>query len=40
MLTMLMVVVAAAYTIVRPFLDQLLGRKAASLEDKGAASSG
>ena len=40
MLTVLMVVVAAAYTLVRPFLDQLLGREAASVEEKGAARSG
>jgi len=37
---MLMVVVAAAYTLLRPFLDQLLGREAAPFEDKGAARSG
>jgi hypothetical protein len=36
MLTALMVVVAAAYMLLRPFLDQLLGREAASAEEKGA----
>jgi uncharacterized membrane protein len=36
LLTVALVVGAAAYTIVRPFLDQLLGREAASVEDEGA----
>jgi hypothetical protein len=36
LLTVAMVVGAAAYTIVRPFIDQLLGREAASIEEKGA----
>jgi uncharacterized membrane protein len=37
MLTVLMVVLAAAYTITKPFLDQLLGRESASMEEKGGA---
>jgi hypothetical protein len=36
LLTVAMVVAAAAYTIVRPFIDQLMGREAASIEEKGA----
>lgn len=36
LLTVALVVGAAAYTMVRPFLDQLLGREAASVEDEGA----
>ena len=36
LLTVGMVVAAAAYTIVKPFVDQLLGRQAASVEDEGA----
>ncbi len=37
MLTVLLVVLAAAYTMAKPFLDQLLGREAASMEEKGGA---
>ena len=37
MLTVLMVVLAAAYTIAKPFLDQLMGRESASMEEKGGA---
>jgi uncharacterized membrane protein len=36
LLTVLLVVGAAAYTMVRPFLDQLLGRESASIEEEGA----
>jgi uncharacterized membrane protein len=36
LLTMFLVVSAAAYTLLKPFLDQLLGREAASAEEKGA----
>jgi hypothetical protein len=36
LLTVALVVGAAAYTIVKPFLDQLLGREAASIEEEGA----
>jgi hypothetical protein len=36
LLTVAMVVGAAAYTIVRPFLDKLLGREAATVEEEGA----
>ena len=36
LLTVALVVGAAAYTIVKPFADQLLGREAASIEEKGA----
>jgi hypothetical protein len=36
MLTVLMVVVAAAYTMLKPFLDQLMGREAAPAEERGA----
>jgi hypothetical protein len=36
LLTAALVVGAAAYTIVKPFLDQLLGREAASVEEEGA----
>lgn len=36
MLTAFMVVVAAAYMLLKPFLDQLLGREAAGVEEKGA----
>jgi uncharacterized membrane protein len=36
LLTVALVVGAAAYTMVRPFLDQLLGREVASVEDEGA----
>jgi hypothetical protein len=33
MLTVLMAVLAAAYTIAKPFLDQMLGREAASADE-------
>jgi uncharacterized membrane protein len=36
MLTVGLVVAAAAYMLVKPFLDQLLGREAAPLEERGA----
>ena len=36
LLTVAMVVGAAAYVIVKPFLDRLLGREPASVEDEGA----
>jgi uncharacterized membrane protein len=36
LLTVAMVVTAAAYTLLKPFLNQLLGREAAPVEDKGA----
>jgi hypothetical protein len=36
LLTVAMVVGAAAITLLKPFLNQLLGREAAPLEDKGA----
>jgi uncharacterized membrane protein len=36
LLTVALVVGAAAYTIVKPFLDQLLGREAATVEERGA----
>ena len=35
MVTLLMVVLAAAYTIAKPFLHQMLGRGAAPMDDKG-----
>jgi hypothetical protein len=35
LLTLLMVVVAAAYVAIKPFIDQLLGREAAGVEEKG-----
>jgi hypothetical protein len=35
MLTVLMTVGAAAYVMVKPFIDQLLGREAAPSEEKG-----
>jgi uncharacterized membrane protein len=38
LLTVVMVVGAATYTIVKPFLDQLLGRKAGPIEEQGARS--
>ena len=37
LLTVLLVVMAAAYTMAKPFIDQLLGREAASMEEKGGA---
>jgi hypothetical protein len=36
LLTMFLVVGAAAYMLIKPFLDQLLGREAASFEERGA----
>jgi cytochrome c oxidase assembly factor CtaG len=36
MLTALMVVMAAAYMIAKPHLDQLMGRQAATDDEKGA----
>jgi hypothetical protein len=36
LLTVALVVGAAAYVIVKPFLDQLLGREAATAEERGA----
>jgi hypothetical protein len=36
LLTGFLVVAAAAYTLLKPFLDQLLGREAASAEERGA----
>ena len=37
MLTVLIVVLAAGYTMAKPFIDQLLGRESASMEEKGGA---
>jgi uncharacterized membrane protein len=36
LLTVAMVVSAAAYAIVKPYVDQLLGREVATIEDEGA----
>jgi uncharacterized membrane protein len=36
LLTAAMVVGAAAYTMVKPFLDRMLGREVASIEEEGA----
>jgi hypothetical protein len=36
LLTVFLVVNAAAYVIVKPFIDRLLGREAASVDDEGA----
>ena len=36
MLTAFMVVCAAAYMLVKPYLDQLMGREAAPMEERGA----
>ena len=36
LLTVAMVVGAAAYVMVKPFLDRMLGREVASIEDEGA----
>ena len=36
LLTTAMVVGAAAYTMVKPFLDRLLGREVGSIEEEGA----
>lgn len=35
MVTVLMVVSAAAYTIAKPFIDQMLGRRSAPTDDRG-----
>jgi Mg/Co/Ni transporter MgtE len=37
LLTVFITVVAATFVIVKPFLDQLLRREPASLEERGAA---
>ena len=37
LLTVFMTLVAATIVIVKPFLDQLLGRETAPLEERGAA---
>ena len=37
LLTAAMVVGAAAYVIVKPFLDRMLGRETASFEQEGAS---
>jgi hypothetical protein len=36
LLTIFLVVGAAAYTLMKPFLDQMLGREAAPAEERGA----
>jgi hypothetical protein len=36
LVTAFLVVSAAAYVLIKPFLDQLLGREAASAEERGA----
>mgnify|MGYP003287907645 CR=1 FL=1 len=36
LLTMFLVVGAAAYMLTKPFLDRMLGREAAPLEERGA----
>jgi hypothetical protein len=36
MVTVFLVVGAAAYMLIKPFLDQLMGREAASTEERGA----
>jgi hypothetical protein len=36
LLTMFLVVGAAAYMLIKPFLDQMLGREAAPVEERGA----
>jgi membrane protein implicated in regulation of membrane protease activity len=36
LLTTFLVVSAAAYMLIKPFLDQMLGREAASFEERGA----
>jgi hypothetical protein len=38
LLTMLMVVTAAAYTIARPFIDRLLGREGPPADDRGGVA--
>ena len=40
LLTVAMVVGAAAYVIVKPFLDQLMGREPASFEERELAEEG
>jgi hypothetical protein len=37
LLTLAMVVVAAATVMVKPFVEQVLGKKAAAVEDRGGA---
>ena len=37
LLTVLMTITAATIVMVKPFIDQLLGREAASPEERGAA---
>ena len=36
LLTMFLVVGAAAYMLIKPFVDPLLGREAAAIEERGA----
>jgi membrane protein implicated in regulation of membrane protease activity len=36
LLTMFLVVSAAAYMLIKPFLDRLLGRNVAPIEERGA----
>jgi hypothetical protein len=36
MVTVALVVTAAAYRLIKPFLDQLLGRETAPMEERGA----
>jgi uncharacterized membrane protein len=36
LLTVAMVISAAAYAMVKPFIDRLLGREVASIEEEGA----
>ena len=36
LLTVFLVVGAAAYMLIKPFLDQLMGREAATIEELGA----
>jgi hypothetical protein len=36
MLTVGLVVAAAAYSMLKPYIDQMLGREAASIEEEGA----
>jgi len=38
LLTVFLVVNAAAYVIVKPFIDRLLGRQTASVDDEGAST--
>jgi hypothetical protein len=37
LLTVLMTITAATFVIIKPFVDQLLGREPAPLEERGAA---